>query len=388
MLIIISNRNRTRSINPVPGIYNLDTLGQGLDENNNNIVGEVIKSDEGDKLHLYPDSHSVGFMQSIKDRIDSGDNELNRPWVLFVHGNNQSIEKNIKKVKKLESSRKVNVIAFSWPSQPLGEALQKTEIVKNILFKAVTNSLSSVIDPTNIFSQGSKILKNYYDNYKLARKHASASVDNFIKAVEFLNDNLLNTIPFTNKHALFHSLGHKILRDTIEGGAIPFDTANKFSSIVLHQADEDSEEHENWVSQLAQYTESLYITQNVHDGILWAAGIANQQERLGHSTYRHVASKATYITFTYGYNIHEKHNMFNMTITGKNDNEHVAMLFDRILHGYEDKLPRQGDRMPTSMGFAKLRDNPYVFSLVELYDIFEDEETVDVRENPDLQDDM
>ena len=389
MIIVISNRNLTEEILTEPKKYKASVLGQVPNDTDENIVGIHTRKGKKNYIEIYPGSHAKSLFENIKKEINQGNEEYSRPWVFFVHGNNQSIDKNLKKSRLLSSSHGVNVIAFSWPSQPLGSAIERTGLAKNILINTLKGTLGKMLSPEKLFIESGKVLKSYYDNYMEARKNANASVNSLYRALEFAASNLYNHIPQSDRQLLIHSLGHKVLRDLITiNDKLPLSSEKIFSSIILHQPDEEAANHEVWVSRLKPYTKRLYLTQNVHDGVLWTSSIANKNERLGQSTNREEASKAVYINFTYGYNINEKHNMFNMNKIDSDDNEYVAKFFDRVLNGFSDALPYTGEDIPVNKGFARLSSSPPMFSLVELYDIFEDHETVDIRDERHLIDSM
>lgn len=389
MIIVISNRKLTEEISSEPKNYRANVLGQVLSDADENIVGVHTRKSKKDYVEIHPGNHAEALFEELIEKIKQDDEEISRPWVFFVHGNNQSIEKNLKKSRLLSSSHGVNVIAFSWPSQPLGSAIERTGLAKNILINILKGTLGKMLSPEKLFIESGKVLKSYYDNYMRARINAKASVDGLATALEFVTNNLYNHISKNYRHLLVHSLGHKVIRDLItDNSVLPLNSAKHFSSIVLHQPDEEAANHEDWVSRLKPYTKRLYITQNVHDGVLWTSSIANKNERLGQSTSRVEASEAVYINFTYGHNINEKHNMFNMNKIDSDDNEYVAKFFDRVLNGFSDELPYTGDDIPVNKGFARLNSAPPMFSLVELYDIFEDHETVDIRDERHLIDSM
>jgi len=186
-----------------------------------------------------------------------------KPWVFFVHGNNQSADKNIVKCIKLHDTHKVNVIAFSWPSKP---ALDFTNRALVAALKAFFKNPS----PTTI---AKKIIKEFIDAksdaYQQARQNAKDSVTQLKTAFEESFEKLFNHISGCKKSLLVHSLGHLLYREFSSAHG-PFIRQLEFSNAIFHQGDEEYAEKDTWINDgdMSYVSQKIFVTHNRRDGIL------------------------------------------------------------------------------------------------------------------------
>jgi esterase/lipase superfamily enzyme len=173
--------------------------------------------------------------------------------VFFVHGFNQSFEKNLEKSLALEKEHGVEVIAFSWPSNPGG-------------FKT--------------------------KEYRHAKRTARASMGAFDSTLEKLSDYLKD--PFSKEalkacnvkfSMLSYSLGNYLLQNYIIDSAYENETAI-FDNIVLCQADVDNKGHASWVDKI-ETGKRVYITINENDWVLKWSDANFQNDRLGRTAKSH-----------------------------------------------------------------------------------------------------
>ncbi len=184
--------------------------------------------------------------------------DANKNCVFFIHGFNQTLLKNLEKCKEIEGYG-VDVVAFSWPSNPGG-------------FKP--------------------------KEYKKARRAAeisAAALDRVIeKMTGYFQDHISSKCD-VSFNMVVHSLGNYLYQNYAEK-RLPEGEGRIFDNLMLHQADVDSEGHGNWVSGL-KHSNRIYITHNENDKVLDISDIVNPH-RLGNTPANSEVSSAKYIDFT------------------------------------------------------------------------------------------
>ncbi len=225
----------------------------------------------------------------------------NRPWLLFLHGNNQTLEKNLHKARKIQELYRVNLIIYSWPSKAFDDNVEKYLIAAGII--ALVPGGWSVTK--HLATHG---IKRKIKQYKAARKNAKLTAASFVKALNFINEYLLK--PLQQKgivcNMLAHSLGHKVLKDAIIREPTCFDDTN-FNNCVLHQADESYVDHPWWCEKMpVSSPNKVTITNNYNDAVLFLAGLLNNGgnikkpfTRLGNrKNFNHNSSQLSYMELT------------------------------------------------------------------------------------------
>ena len=220
--------------------------------------------------------------------------EKKRNCVFFVHGFNQSFEKNLEKSLALEKEHKVEVVAFSWPSNPGG-------------FKT--------------------------KEYRQAKRNSRVSVGALDATLEKLGSYLKE--PF-NREALIncdvkftlltYSLGNYLFQNYVVDSVYE-DETRIFDNVVLCQADVDNYKHEKWVD-LIEAGKKVYITINENDWVLKWSDVNFQKDRLGRTAANLVSKKATYFDFTDGDGVGKTHGLFY-----KKTNPVVKAFFSAVLNG-------------------------------------------------------
>ena len=120
-IIFISNRDVHPDRNG-PDLFGEDLNPRGAEEINL-ATAEFLTTENRWRFELLtdPEGHdpanpvSKQVFRAIIDQSAAG--PQHQRWVLFVHGFNQSIEKNLQKCLEI-ASHGVNVMIFSWPSMP------------------------------------------------------------------------------------------------------------------------------------------------------------------------------------------------------------------------------------------------------------------------------
>ena len=154
---------------------------------NGNAYGVLLKkqSGKGERIKLFPQGKEKDMFTDLVNKIDAAgpDHELRRPWVMFVHGFNQTIEKNIKKARNIEKWRKVNVIVFSWPSQPQPGKTDK--VMKVIKSKAISKFVRTNLTAAAIGAL-TDFIEDYWRTYTLAKMNAESSADDMYNVLSRL----------------------------------------------------------------------------------------------------------------------------------------------------------------------------------------------------------
>lgn len=258
--------------------------------------------------YIEAENHET-YLQGIANTDDN-----DRPWVLFLHGNNQTPKKNLEKSRIIQDLYNVNMVIFSWPSRSYDDKLAKYLGASAVSFfipggKVVAKFLAK------------KAYKRKKKQYTEAREYATETASKFKDALDLLNENLFNTIQANDKKIslLTHSLGHKVLRDGIEKYGLSQSDLG-FDSIVLHQADEDIPNHADWVQSLPLSNDDLSniaITRNRNDSVLFLSSLVNSNLDLRQKNSR-IGNRAsmdlddprfTYLDFTGMNNVWIDHNV-------------------------------------------------------------------------------
>lgn len=269
MIFIFSNRN----------IENDNWLGDGFHPEGNETI-RIAELNADDRLDFYDENEEGTPSVKVFEAVEKN----HKPCCLFVHGFNQSLKKNIKKCKEIEAYG-VNVIAFSWPSNPGPDWLLPTE-------------------------------------YSKARKNAERSVTALRKFFELFNDYYVSEGKLNRIRSLVvHSLGNYLLQLFVSGPA--FENQLHFlKNIILHQADVDSIGHEKWVDKLT-LNSSVLATINASDDVLNLSDIINP-DRLG-NTLENLNSEKTHY-FNFG-KIPEADNQHRLWKIPTIDNENAKAFF-------------------------------------------------------------
>ena len=298
-MLIITNRNIDKT-HFKDGIGDHEAFGDGINSKGPNEVrlatANKVNGKWQIKLIKEPSEITEKNIPSQKqfakfrDKLTLG----KKNCVFFVHGFNQSFEKNLEKSLALEKLHGVEVIAFSWPSNPGG-------------FKT--------------------------KEYRHAKRTARASMGALDSTLEKLGNYLKE--PF-NKDALescnikfslmTYSLGNYLFQNYIVDSLYENETAI-FDNIVLCQADVDSKDHASWVDQI-ETGKRVYITINENDFVLKWSDANFQKNRLGRTAKNLNSNNAIYFDFTDGKGVGKTHGVFY-----KKTNSVVKEFFTKVLNG-------------------------------------------------------
>ena len=362
MIIVMTNRALPSVPVSSPVDIDVSLLGNQFDTSADGSAGlhTGLLSKDSDVIHFYP----RGMESVLFTNISQEDKD--KPWVFFVHGFHQDPEENIKKSQNLSDHHNVNVVAFSWPSRPLNEALNGAEIAETI----VKNLAKSALGVTSIWNlaadAGSRYLKDTLNNYKPALENAKASKNDLLEALRLVNEKMgLTDLPVL----LVHSMGNFLLKNVlITSSELPM----QFRNIILHQGDVNADDHD-WVTKLKSNlsdSAKLYITINFHDFILWASSQRKtflqlkKTERLGQTHRHYIIDNIHYLDFTYGESINNDHEFFKFS--KDRTNEQVFECLDRIFSAQPDLLP--AIEKQSNAGFTKMPTRVSLYCLENILD--------------------
>ncbi|WP_044211261.1 alpha/beta hydrolase [Flammeovirga sp. OC4] len=211
--------------------------------------------------------------------------------VVFVHGFNQSINKNLKKSKEIESYG-FNVLAFSWPSNP---------------------------GPNHIFGK--------IKEYKRANKNVFRSLVAYSRFFDRLESFILEkgVNPFST--LVVHSLGNYLTKNFINTDLYQ-GQLGIFKNILLHQADVDSVNHHLIFDKLTDKSKVL-VTINVTDDVLDISDIINPN-RLGNTARNLNSEKIEYYNFSKAKEANDSHRLWHLPASA---NDNIKEFFKVVFSG-------------------------------------------------------
>ena len=247
------------------------------------------------------------------------DGSLSPKWVVSVHGYGQSFLDSLEEAHGLEqsyqwsrtgkTSQPVNVILFSWPSNPGGVVLDPVNAYRRAQAAAVPSAAALAIVLERVWA--------FFAAPALRGQPTTSS---------------MRRIPPVRDFSLclhVHSQGNLVLEmmtrtKALDGAPLKLDT------LILHQADVDADDHTEWVNRI-QFAADVVITLNAWDGILRLSDAINPV-RLGIARSG-FGSRATYFDFTGGSKVAAEHNLF-LQVANKEENKLVRLFCQRALTGF------------------------------------------------------
>ena len=298
-MLIITNRNIVKN-NFKNGIGDSGAFGDGVNSKGPNEVrlahAEKVSGKWKVKLIKEPSVITENNIPSKTelDRLRSKLIKNKKNCVFFVHGFNQSFEKNLEKSLALEKEHKVEVIAFSWPSNPGGFKTKEYRHAKRTS-RASVGALDSTLEKMG------RYLKEPFNRNALQKCDIKFSL-------------------------MTYSLGNYLFQNYVTDSKYE-DETRVFDNVILCQADVDNEGHAQWVDAI-EAGKRVYVTINENDWVLKWSDANFQKDRLGR-TVRNLNSKnATYFDFTDGPNVKKTHGVFY-----KKTNKVVKEFFSAVLNG-------------------------------------------------------
>ena len=295
-MLIVTNRNTSKIDDN--GIGDERAFGDKLNESNPNEVQLATverNSSNKWKVQLLDKTTLCATYRALRKALVA----TKKNCVFFIHGYNQTFEKNLHKIYEVQELHDVEVIAFSWPS--------------------------------NMHSGVS------VDEYRQARINSLASVGALSATLTELgncNKGEFNTEDLRNEEFNFKfslmafSLGNFLFQNYVNNFSNYDVETRLFDNIVLCQADVDNLNHKQWVDRI-KLGKRVYVTINENDYALDASEkIVGQNDRLGAMPAGLDSDSATYIDFTHGQDVVNTHNLFKLKL-----NKHVRTIFTELLNG-------------------------------------------------------
>ncbi|MCL1038012.1 alpha/beta hydrolase [Shewanella submarina] len=316
-MLIVTNRNINRS-NFVNGVGDHEAFGDEVNSKGPNEVRLAHAHKVSGKWQVTlvkePSKITANNIPSKREFHAFRDALIteNKNCVFFVHGFNQSFEKNLEKALAMQQEHGVEVIAFSWPSNPGGFKTKEYRQAKRNAMVSV-GALDATLEKLGSY------LKSPFIKDELRRCNVKFSM-------------------------LTYSLGNYLFKNYIENSLYE-DETRVFDNIVLCQADVDNENHAQWVDQI-QAGKRVYVTINENDWVLKWSDANFQKDRLGRTARNLNSPNARYFDFTDGPNVGRTHgvfyedtntvvrNFFTSVLNGERGENTVGLQFDERMNAY------------------------------------------------------
>lgn len=265
-------------------------------------------------LDLLSVAEHEAFFAELAAAANAGQEEAARPWLLFVHGNNQNTRKNLEKCRKLEEIHGVNVIAFSWPARPFS------------FLKRVLNLVAPPYRFPPLVEVIKRLIASKRRQYKKARANAEQSEPHLAAMFSMVHEAFFDRLEGAKPTLLVHSLGNYVVERAVRAGSLG--EQRMFGNALFHQADVEHAVHAEWLNRSRfKNSETLTVTVNENDWVLFSAYVGNKGvKRLGQVDEALVGEGVTYFDLTEGERVGVKHNFFHMEAS---TNPHIH----RLMHG-------------------------------------------------------
>lgn len=220
-----------------------------------------------------------------------------RDCVFFIHGYNTSFEDVLVMSDFIEKNYKVEVVAFTWPSNGGG--------------------------------------LNGIPSYKSDKRDAVSSIGALDRTLELMNKYLSNSDNKKNEcgrsfNLLTHSMGNYLFKHLLKSSIYEGETL-LFDNVILAAADVNNKMHDEWVSRI-EYRRNLYICINENDSALGFSRAKfgrKQKARLGHFLANLNCKKAKYVDLTTARGVGKSHTYFVESVS----NAKVKKFFKRAFCG-------------------------------------------------------
>jgi esterase/lipase superfamily enzyme len=299
IMLIVTNRNIFKS-NFKNGVGDEGAFGDGVNSKGPNEVrlahAEKKQGKWKVKLVQEPSKITESNIPSqkefalLREKLTS----KKKNCVFFVHGFNQSFKKNLEKSLALEKQHGVEVVAFSWPSNPGGFKTKEYRHAKRIA-KSSVGALDATLE----------------------------KIGGYLR--EPFNREVLKACDVRFSF-MTYSLGNFLFQNYVRDASYESET-NVFENVILCQADVDNPGHEHWVDQI-ETGKRIYVTINENDWVLKWSDTNFQKARLGRAAQGLKSTKASYFDFTDGPNVGKTHGLFY-----EKTNDVVKSFFTEVLNG-------------------------------------------------------
>lgn len=221
--------------------------------------------------------------------------ENGRDCLIYVHGFGKSFKEALEQAEYIEKCYNVEVVMFTWPTNPGGFVTMEYRDVKRIAL-ASTGAFDRVME----------------------------RIGKYLSEPGFDRSSLLSCGVHLN--LMTYSMGNFLLQHYVLSDYYGRET-DMFTNVILCQADCDNVGHEAWLHKLIA-GQRIYVTINEKDKILGWSEAQNQRDRLGRTARNLIASNTIYVDFTGGENVGNTHQLW-----GEVDHDTVINFFSACFKG-------------------------------------------------------
>ncbi len=223
-----------------------------------------------------------------------------RACLLYVHGFNTSFEDVLQRARLLETTYHVELVAFTWPSNPGGlisGEYRQARIAAEVSAPALGRALDKLI--------------RYQLKYESERCTQNVTL-------------------------LIHSLGNYMFRRLVESPV--YDRRHLLRNIIVAASDVDSAQHGDWL-RLVNHCKRLYVTINERDNVLRLSEKVNPP-RLGNTLENLAVPGVKYMDFSAADRVGDSHSYF---VGDALENANVREFFTRAIRGDRAEAPEDYD---------------------------------------------
>lgn len=257
---------------------------------------QLVPEDRSDPDNVCHASRAL-FANLVKE-VSGGDAHSNH-WVFFVPGYCSPCREGLDKARQLQEVHGVNVILFSWPSDPR----------------------EAISDPVGAYrrTQEAALLS------AVALDRALASLLRiFVEPVRQAG----GSHPFSFS-LLAHSLGNYVIQKLVQSDPIYHSHRFPFDNIILHQADVDVQGSQTWIKAM-KARKRKYVTTNQYDAVLRMISDVANPTRLGQVTHGvGLGEEIIHVDFTDARHVNNQHWFFGDVV----DNQIINTFCRNVLHG-------------------------------------------------------
>jgi esterase/lipase superfamily enzyme len=302
-MLVVTNRNiNTKAIKN--GIGDEKSFGDQLNRKGANEIrfAYATSTAKGWRIELVPETGTMTAAslpsKTVFETLFDHCQKNQKHALLYTHGYGKDFKEALDQGLVLEKRYGVEVVLFTWPSDP-GGFINKVTEYREIKRIAMASG--------GAFDRLLELIGTYGQN------------------VRFDRERLVNCRSSLN--LMVYSMGAYMLQNYVISSLYGKETGI-FQNVVVCQADCDNEKHENWLERLAA-GQRVYVTINENDKILGWSDANGQPDRLGRTVRNLRAKNATYVDFTAAKTVGNEHQIWGSSV--KNSN--VKDFFDAVFSG-------------------------------------------------------
>lgn len=299
-MLVITNRNLSAKLES-EGVDGEEAFGERQNAKGANEIrlAHATRAGKKWKVELVPEPAKL-TPENLPSRLEFRNTiarceEKRRDCLLYVHGFGKSFVEALEQGRRLEQRYGVEVVLFTWPTNPGGIVTKEYRDVKRTAF-ASSGAFDRVLERIGVY----------------------------MAEPEFNRDRLVKC--GVNLNLMTYSMGNFLLQNYVLSEFYGRET-DMFTNVVLCQADCDNANHDSWLSKLVA-GQRIYVTINEKDKVLFWSEKHNQRNRLGRTAKNLVSTNAVYVDFTGGNGVGNAHQLW-----GEVENEKVINFFRSALSG-------------------------------------------------------